>query len=109
MMKATTSLPSTSLVETWLPVESYLFNKPQLSSDVVETRRALVLDGRRRCQRPLDNHLRPGDVPLREGVGKGDAYCRVIGQAADEADPAVWTLKATYYSGGLALEKGGER
>jgi len=38
-----------------------------------------------------------------EGVGKGDAYCRVIGQAADEADPAVWTLKATYYRGEIAI------
>jgi hypothetical protein len=67
-MKATTSLPSTYLVETWLPVESYLFNKPQLSSDVVETRRALVLDAHRRCQRPLDGHLRLTYLERARGV-----------------------------------------
>ena len=81
MMQATTSLPSAYLVETWLPVESYLFNKPQLSSDVVETRRALVLDGHRRCQRPLDGHLRPGGVPLR-ARRRGERRCLLPGDRA---------------------------
>jgi hypothetical protein len=65
MMKAMTSLPSTPLVETCLPVESYFFNKRQLANNVVETRLALLLDAHRRCQRPLDDGLRPGGVPLR--------------------------------------------
>jgi hypothetical protein len=102
-MKAVTSRPSPSLVETCLPVASYLFYKPQLSSNVVETRLALVVDAHRPCQRPLDGRLRPGGVPLREGVGKGDACCREIGQAADEADPAVRTLRATYCRGEITL------
>jgi hypothetical protein len=106
-MKAATSLPSPSLVETCLPVVSYLFYKPQLSSNVVETCFALVLDAHRRCQRPLDGvFVREVSRCAHEGVGKGDACCRVIGQAADEADPAVRTLRATYCRGEITLAAG---
>jgi hypothetical protein len=100
MTKATSSLPSPSLVETCLPVESSLFNKPQPSSDVVETRRSRMLDTHRRYQRLLDG------VFVREVsrcAHEGDAYCRVLGRAAAEADPAVRTLTATYYRGEIPI------
>jgi hypothetical protein len=102
-MKATTSHPSPSLVETCLPVESYLFNKPQLSSDVVETRRARVLGAHRLCQRPLDG------VFVREVfrcAHEGNAYCRVLGRAAVEAGPAVRTPQATYCRGESTIAAG---
>jgi hypothetical protein len=44
-MKAATSLPSPSLVETCLPVRPYFSKRPRLSSNVVERRLALVLRG----------------------------------------------------------------
>ena len=63
MMKTTTSLLATSLVEACLPVESYFSKRPQLSSNVMV--RARVLDAHRRCWRTLDGHVRPGGVPRR--------------------------------------------
>jgi two-component system, NtrC family, response regulator HydG len=41
-----------------------------------------------------------------ECVGKGDARCLVIGRAADEADPAVWALKADYRVENVEVELG---
>jgi hypothetical protein len=49
MTKATTSLPSTPLVETCLPVESYFFNKRQLANNVVETHLALRIHPSNDC------------------------------------------------------------
>ncbi len=39
----------------------------------------------------------------RKGVRKGDACCQVIGRVADEADPAVRTLRATYCRGEITI------
>jgi hypothetical protein len=64
-MKATTSLPATSLAETCLPGESSFSKRLQRLSDVVETRLVLVLDAHRPCQRPLDGCLARGGVPRR--------------------------------------------
>ncbi len=52
MMTATTSLPSTSLVETCLPIESYFSERPQRSSNVMV--RARVLDAQAKRQSALD-------------------------------------------------------
>ncbi len=69
-MQATTSHSSTPLVETCLPVKSSFSKRLQRLSDVVETHLVLVLDAHRPCQRPFDGRLRPGGVPLCEGVGR---------------------------------------
>jgi hypothetical protein len=77
-MKATTSVPATSLVETCLPVSSYFSERPQRLSHVVETRLG-----------------REVSYEEQACVGQGEVCCRVRGRAAVEADPAVPTLQAT--------------
>jgi hypothetical protein len=81
-MKATTSVPATSLVETCLPVESYFSERPQRLSNVVET-----------C---LGREVSYDEQAC---VGKGTTCCRELGRAADEADPAVRILQATHCRG----------
>jgi hypothetical protein len=81
-MKATTSVPATSLVETCLPVESSFSERPQRLSNVVET-----------C---LGREVSYGAQAC---VGKGNTCCRVLGRAAVEAGPAVGTPQATYCRG----------
>jgi hypothetical protein len=86
MMMATTSLCSTSLVETCLLVSSYFSKRPQRLSNVVET-----------CLGREVSHCE------HESVGKGEAGCRVRGRAADEAGPAVRALQTTYGRGAITL------
>lgn len=69
MMRATTSLPSTSPVETCLPVKPYFSKRPQRSSTVVEPRPALASRGLNRVALDLPERSQSSPVSgMRAGI-----------------------------------------